>query len=155
MSAAFTVRRGGDRDFAFVLDLGLRTVGDSVSALRPAPAELARIAYQRLVEFVREQSHVVLIAESAVEPLGFLLLLDSLPDEVTGLPQAFVAYMAVEPHARRGGVGRALLGAAEALARERGLPHFSLMVTEDNAPARQLYAQAGYATERRLLSKTL
>jgi hypothetical protein len=29
------------------------------------------------------------------------------------------------------------------------------MVTEDNAAARELYAQAGYATERRLLCKRL
>jgi hypothetical protein len=31
----------------------------------------------------------------------------------------------------------------------------ALMVTEDNLAARELYAQAGYATERRLLCKAL
>ena len=82
-------------------------------------------------------------------------MLDTLDDEVSGLPQGFIAYMAVEPSARRTGVARALLAAAEARARERGLPHIALMVTEDNAPARELYAQAGYRTERRLLCKTL
>jgi ribosomal protein S18 acetylase RimI-like enzyme len=63
--------------------------------------------------------------------------------------------MAVEPsHARRG-IGRALLDAVEALARERGIPHLSLMVTDENAAARALYDRAGFATERRLLTKAL
>ena len=84
-----------------------------------------------------------------------MLLIEDLPDEVTALPQAFVAYMAVEPHARRRGVAAKLLAAAEEAARERGLSHLALMVTEENGPARELYAQAGYATERRLLCKAL
>jgi ribosomal protein S18 acetylase RimI-like enzyme len=82
-------------------------------------------------------------------------MLTDLPDEVTGSEQGFVAYMAVEPDARRHGVGKALLTAAEDAARARGLPFVSLMVTESNASARELYAQAGYVTERRLLCKAL
>jgi len=82
-------------------------------------------------------------------------MLNDLPDEVTGMPQGFIAYMAVEPEARRHGVGRQLLLAAEEQARARGLPVVALMVTEDNVAARELYAQAGYRTERRLLCKTL
>jgi ribosomal protein S18 acetylase RimI-like enzyme len=78
-----------------------------------------------------------------------------LPDEVTLEPQAFIAYMAVEPHARRQGVAAALLAGAEAAARERGRTHVALMVTEENDAARELYAQAGYFTERRLLCKIL
>ena len=149
------LRRGTDDDRAFVLDLGLRTVGDSLSERRPAPLPLAQVSYERLLDFVTGQSAVTLIAESSFERLGFLLVLDSLPDEVTSLPQAFVAYMAVEPHARRQGIGRALLAAAEAVARERNLPFLALMVTEDNIPARALYAQGGFETERRLLCKRL
>ena len=103
-----------------------------------------------------DRSHVLLIAQDDVDgPLGFLLMLDDLPDEVTGLLQGFVAYMAVEPDARRRGVGARLLAAAEDAARVRGLPFMALMVTEDNDAARELYAQAGYATERRLLCKPL
>jgi ribosomal protein S18 acetylase RimI-like enzyme len=150
-----TVRFGTKSDEDFVFDLGLRTVADSVSEIRSAPPEMARLSYERLVAFAREQSHVILIAETTLERLGFAIMLDAMPDEVTGLSQGFVAYMAVEPHARRRGVGRALLAAVEEAARERGLPHVALMVTEENAPARQLYAQAGYVTERRLLCKAL
>lgn len=156
LNATFALRPGDARDLPFVLDLGRRTTLDSVSALRtPAPA-LLDASFERLVEFAMERAHVLLLAEDDLEgSLGFLLMLDELPDEVTGLEQGFIAYMAVEPDARRRGVGARLLRAAEDAARVRGLPYMALMVTEDNAAARELYAQAGYATERRLLCKAL
>ena len=156
LNPTFALRRGDARDLAFVLELGKRTTPDSVSALRtPAPA-LLEASFAHLVEFVMERSHVLLVAEDDLEgKLGFLLMLDDLPDEVTGLPQGFIAYMAVEPDARRRGVAVRLLGEAENAARALGLPCMALMVTEDNLAARELYAQAGYATERRLLCKPL
>ncbi len=139
-------------DHAFVLDLGRRTGHDSVSAFRDAPQDAIETSYERLVEFVTGRSHVLLIAETDLDgALGFLLMLDDIPDEVTGLSQAFIAYMAVEPQARRSGVAARLLSAAEHAARVRGLSNLALMVTEDNLAARELYAQAGFATERRLL----
>lgn len=128
---------------------------DSLSSLRGAPEPLVFASYARLIDFALDQSHVLLVAASGLERLGFLVMLDSLPDEVTGLPQAFVAFMAVEPHSRRRGIAASLLKAAEDVARERGLGFVSLMVTEDNAAARELYAQAGYVTERRMLCKPL
>jgi len=150
------LRAGGSADRPFVLDLGRRTVVDSVSALRQAPAPLVESSYERLIEFSFERSYVLLIAENDLEGrVGFLLMLDEMPDEVTGLPQGFVAYMAVEPDARRHGIATQLLAAAENAARARGLPYVALMVTEDNAPARVFYAHAGYTTERRLLCKRL
>ncbi|GAC1304065.1 MAG: hypothetical protein NVS2B3_14040 [Vulcanimicrobiaceae bacterium] len=156
MNGRVTLRRGGPADRAFVLDLGRRTSVDSVSSLRATPLGPVEANYERLVAYVFDGSYVLLVAENGFDgPLGFCLMLDTLPDEVSGMPQGFVAYMAVEPSARRQGIARALLAAAERAARERGLPHLALMVTEENAPARELYAQAGYATERRLLCKRL
>lgn len=142
-----------DRDF--VKRLGEQSVMPSVGSLRPASEAKAREAFDRLCEVVEGQSHVTLIAQRNGERVGFLLLLDELPDEVTLLPQAFIAYMAVEPSLRRNGVGAALLAAAEDEARRRGLPYMALMVTEENADARRLYARFGYYTERRLLCKPL
>ncbi|MGA8099665.1 MAG: GNAT family N-acetyltransferase [Candidatus Cybelea sp.] len=142
-------------DRAFVKDLGRRCVMSSVGSLRPAPGANAREAFDRLCEVVESQSHVTLIASRNGEPVGFLLLLDNLPDEVTLLPQAFVAYMAVEPSSRKAGVGAALLAAAEDEARRRGLPYMALMVTDENAPALGLYERSGYRAERRLLCKPL
>ena len=150
------VRQGGPPDHPFVLDLGRRVAMTSVSSLRPAMRPLVELSYDKLLEFVLRQSHVVLVACDDDRRLGFLLLLDQLPDEVTMAPQAFVAYMAVEEFvARRQGVGRALLEAAEAIARERGLPNLAMMVTEENTAALELYTSCGYQTERRLLCKPL
>lgn len=145
--------RGDDR--AFVLDLGRRTVGSSVAPDRPAPGVVVEVALERLIESVETRSHAAIIAESDGARAGFLLMIEDLPDEITSLPQAFVAYMAVEPALQARGVGKKLLEAAEREARGHGLPYICLMVTEENAPARALYAAAGYHTERRLLCKAL
>jgi ribosomal protein S18 acetylase RimI-like enzyme len=153
---SIALRRGGAADRSFVLDLGSRTSLDSMSALRTVPAPLVETSFEHLVDFAFERQYVLLIAERDLDgPVGFLLMLDDLPDEVTAMPQGFIAYMAVEPDARRRKVAAKLLAAAEDAARVRGLPHMALMVTEDNAAARELYAQAGYVTERRLLCKPL
>jgi len=142
-------------DRLFIETLGKRTVMDSVSAgRRPEPASVLE-SYDRLLEIVESQSHAIYIAEVADERAGFLLMLDQLPDEVTGEPQAFIAYMAVELRFRGAGIGAALLQRAEDEARQRNLPYMALMVTEENAPARALYERAGFVTERRLLCKAL
>jgi ribosomal protein S18 acetylase RimI-like enzyme len=156
MSAQITMRQGSAADRAFVLDLGSRTSIDSVSSMRAASEALVRGSFEQLVAYAFARSYVLEIAETALDgPVGFVLMLNDLPDEVTGMPQGFIAYMAVEPESRRHGVARQLLLAAEEQARVRGLPVVALMVTEDNVAARELYAQAGYRTERRLLCKTL
>jgi ribosomal protein S18 acetylase RimI-like enzyme len=155
MNDAIAIRRGTVRDRAFVIDLGRRVSPTSVSSLRIALPPLVEGAYERLVEYVLAREHDVLIAEADGSPAGFALLIYDLPDEITLTEQAFVAYMAVEPEQQRRGVGRELLGSIEAHARERGLPYLSLMVTEDNAAARELYAAAGFTTERRMMTKTL
>ncbi|HXP93605.1 MAG TPA: GNAT family N-acetyltransferase [Candidatus Binatia bacterium] len=155
MNAAVAIRTGDDRDRAFIVDLGGRTVMDSVSRFRDAIPAMAQVSLERLVDFVYTQPHVILIAEDGSTPQGFLLLLDGMPDEVTLAPQAFVAYMAVEPEARRKGIGAALLAEAERIARERNLPTIAMMVTEENGPALRLYERAGFITERRLMCKPL
>lgn len=136
-------------------DLGRRTASSSVSDVRAPDKVTLDASFERLFEFTFGQSHVLLVAEENSQALGFVLFLDKLLDEVSGLPQAFVAYAAVEPHARRRGIGKALFIAAEDAARARGLPHITFMVTEENVAARELYAHLGYRTERRQLCKTL
>jgi ribosomal protein S18 acetylase RimI-like enzyme len=127
----------------------------SVSPYRTVMNSLVALSYEKLLDFIFAQSHTILIADDEERRVGFLLLLDALPDEVSMAPQAFVAYMAVEPEVQRRGIGRALLNAAEGLARERGLPTIAMMVTESNVPALDLYTSSGYRTERRLLCKQL
>ena len=142
-------------DHDFVQALGRRSVMSSVGSLRSTTEPAAGAAFERLCEIVAGQSHVTLIAHEKGERLGFALLLDELPDEVTLMDQGFIAYMAVEPKWQGTGVGTALLAAAEDEARRRGLPFMALMVTEENEAGRRLYERAGYRTERRLLCKPL
>lgn len=153
--ALTAIRVGDQRDREFVRDLGTRVAMTSASPFRPVVGSLVVLAYDKLLEFIYAQSHVTLIADEDGKRAGFLLLLDMLPDEVSMSPQAFVAYMAVEPEHQRRGIGRALLNAAEGIARERGLPTIAMMVTEGNLPALELYSASGYRTERRLLCKPL
>jgi ribosomal protein S18 acetylase RimI-like enzyme len=150
-----SVRDATPADRAYIADLGRRTVAASVAAFRKAPDAMVRSSYDRLLEIVYSQSFVGLIAHDEATPIGFLLMLDELPDEVTSSEQGFIAYMAVEPSCRQRGAGAALLAAAEDEARRRGLPYMGLMVTQDNVAARTLYERAGYVTERRLLCKEL
>jgi ribosomal protein S18 acetylase RimI-like enzyme len=155
MTPAISIRVGDVRDREFVRDLGRRVAATSVSAIRPAPLALVELAYDRLIGYIFGHSFDLLIAADDSRRLGFLLLLRDMPDEVTATEQAFVAYMAVEPDARRQGIGAALLQGAEDLARAAGLGFLSLMVTEDNAAARTLYERVGLRTERRMLTKAL
>jgi ribosomal protein S18 acetylase RimI-like enzyme len=155
MKASVAVRRGSSADRDFVLDLGRRSSASSVSAVRAARFPDVTLAFDRLVEFVFGREHECLIAIEDEAPVGFLLMLYDVPDEVTLAEQAFIAYTAVEPFARGRGVGRALLEVAESLARQHGRPAISLMVTEDNLPARALYDSAGFVTERRMMTKPL
>lgn len=152
---AVVVREGRTGDRPFVEDLGKRTMTDSVAKFRYVNEAMLEASYEGLLDFVFRQSHVLLVAEHEGRRAGFILMLDTMPDEVTRMPQGFVAYMAVEPPVRGCGIGSRLLAAAEDEARRRGLPYMGLMVTEDNAAARALYERAGYLTERRLLCKPL
>ena len=155
MESGLKIRAADAADDAFVRDLGGREALSSMSAYRSAPLPMVRASYDRLLEIVNDQPHTALIACDEDRRAGFLLMLEAMPDEVTGVPQGFVAYMAVEPGERRRGVGAALLAAAENEAKRLGLPYMALMVTEDNLAARALYESTGYVTERRLLCKKL
>ena len=155
MTDGVAVRQGDPDDHDFVRDLSRRTAVSSVSAVRVARYDDVLDSVDRLADFVFARKHDALIAECEGERVGFLLLLYDVPDEVTLTQQAFVAYTAVEPHARGAGVGRALLVAAEAHARAMGLGYMSLMVTEENSVARDLYERSGFVTERRMMTKPL
>lgn len=60
------------------------------------------------------------------------------------LDEAEILTLAVAPAARRRGLGRRLTDAAADLAVARGATRLFLEVAEDNAPARALYAAAGF-----------
>ena len=150
---AITVRRAQPGDFAFIESLGAATAGTSISRIREVPLNVVVGSFRHLLDHCRSRASLALIAERDRRPCGFLILLTDAVDEVTQLPQGFVAYMAVAPDVRRAGAARALLRVAEEEARRLGLPHLSLMVTVDNAAARRLYASSGFLEERAQLTK--
>jgi ribosomal protein S18 acetylase RimI-like enzyme len=150
------VRRGRPGDHAYIEALGTETAQSGVSKIRAVSGDVAALAFRRLLAFCEQRQRTVqLIAESESVPVGFLILIADIPDDVTQMPQAFVAYMAVEPIARRRGAARMLLAEAEREARNLGLPHLSLMVTSDNTAARALYDAAGFVEERVIMTKPL
>ncbi|URW76158.1 GNAT family acetyltransferase [Sphingomonas donggukensis] len=57
--------------------------------------------------------------------------------------RGWVYYLAVAPDARRGGVGRALMAAAEDWLRARGCVKIQLMVRGDNVAAAAFYESLG------------
>lgn len=60
--------------------------------------------------------------------------------------------IAVDSHARRTGVGRALLGTVEQWARERGAEYLRLSSGEGRADAHQFYSAGGLTQSRRQIT---
>ena len=100
----------------------------------------------------------VLVAEDAgadgATPLGFVHLITQ-TDYFTGEPHGHVSILVVSPEGEGRGIGRALLAASEAWARERGYALLSLNVFEGNRRARALYDRAGYTPETIKMVKVL
>lgn len=80
-----------------------------------------------------------------------------MPETLIQLPRAVaaVAHLVVRAHYRHQGIGRALLGAAEGWARERGFTEIELGVWEFNRSAIAFYEQQGYTILSRLMTKSL
>lgn len=79
-----------------------------------------------------------LLVEEGDRPVGFILC-----RAMAG--EAEVLTLAVDPAARRRGLGRALVEAALGAARMAGAEAMFLEVAHDNAPALALYEAAGFA----------
>ena len=87
-------------------------------------------------------------------PLGCLWQGEAI-DQRTGLKQAYVFLIYVEPAHRRQGLGAALMAHAQAWAKRQGYRQIGLQVFEDNQPALTLYQKLGYAPQARWLSLDL
>lgn len=76
-------------------------------------------------------------------PAG-LVVLRYRPAIWTDALECWLAELYVVPSQRRRGLGRALLDAAIADARQRGADRLELAASDDNSPARALYESRGF-----------
>ncbi|UHQ20974.1 GNAT family N-acetyltransferase [Lysobacter sp. KIS68-7] len=106
------------------------------------PSDLPR-AQAFLRERLERKESTILLAMRDGQAAGFTQLYPMFSSVRTArlwvLNDLFVA-----EHARRFGVGHALLDAAAAFAREQGAAGLMLETMRDNAPARALYRAAGW-----------
>jgi len=115
--------------------------GASVSFMLPLPREKAHAYWRGVAQSAARGERAVL---AAVDPLGTIvgtvqLILD-LPENQPH--RGDLAKMLVHRRARRGGVGAALLAAAEECAREEG--RTLLVLDTANAEAARLYERHGW-----------
>ncbi|HKA13528.1 MAG TPA: GNAT family N-acetyltransferase [Myxococcota bacterium] len=124
----------------------------------PPGAEIADAYLDSMLSRCREFEGVVLVAEEAGAVVGFLTLWtrfrSSEPDDDPS-EHGFVSDLVVSAPHRRRGIGRSLLNAAQARAREAGARVVRLSVKAGNAGARSLYEAEGFAAREICLEKRL
>ncbi len=89
---------------------------------------------------VANETSVILLAHSEAELVASVL---------TGFDghRGWVYYLAVAPDARKRGLGKKMMEAAEAWLRERNAPKIQLMVRDDNEAAIGFYKALGYEVQ--------
>ncbi len=73
----------------------------------------------------------------------------------TGEQDGYIGELVVAEHASRRGIGRALITAAEAWARDHGLENLTLLTGVFNTEARAFYASLGFAEEEVRLTRRI
>lgn len=95
--------------------------------------------------FLESEGHHLLIAFVRREPVGFVSGYELVhPDKAV---EMFLYELGVAEAARGRGVGRALVEALAAIARERGCRGMWVLTDEANTAARQTYTRAGATIE--------
>jgi GNAT superfamily N-acetyltransferase len=142
------VRAAAPADEAFILRLTDQLGAFAVPRWRTA-AEIAAADHIILLDALHEPEPEtsLLVAEAEPEhPLGYVFC-STREDYFTHERHAHVEVLAVEPAAQGKGIGRLLMGAAEAWARSRGYRRITLNVFAQNDRARQVYQHFGYQPE--------
>lgn len=105
-----------------------------------------------------EDSDILIARDGEGTVLGFALVrCQNTPEYPSFVPRRYAALMdlAVEESHRRQGVGRALLEAVKAWARDKGAEFVELGVLSENLPAIRLYEGFGFAERRRVMELEL
>jgi len=115
---------------------------DAYRVFYRSPSDLAAAERFLRERFARRDSHLF-VAPAATGLAGFTQLYPSFSS--VSMARIYVLNdLFVDPAARRGGVGRALLEAAHDFARSQGAVRVSLETARDNATAQRLYEAVGY-----------
>lgn len=104
------------------------------------------------------EDSALIVADRGGAIVGFARLQARLaPDTPYHRPRRWVEVdtLAVLSEVQRGGVGRALMLAAESWARERGIAEIELNVYEFNRRAIAFYERIGYVTQSRRMRRSL
>ena len=139
----FEVRALQADEWELFRDLRLRSLEDAPDAFRPTLAEEQALSDDEWID---------LVASTVEHPRGLLLVAEQGGGAV-GVAFArvgedgtttHVGAMWVEPQARGGGVGRALLDEGLTWGRNQGSARAELWVTDGNNSATRLYGAAGF-----------
>ncbi|MFZ5555919.1 MAG: GNAT family N-acetyltransferase [Pseudomonadota bacterium] len=90
----------------------------------------------------------VLVARDGAAQVIAMVTAQLVVSTAEGAPSAWIEDMVVAKAHRRGGVGRALIDAALAWARQKGATRAQLLVDLDNVPALACYERLGWAATR-------
>lgn len=112
---------------------------DALVALETTTFAYDRMSARQIRHHLNNPSAAVIVADDGAGVLGSALLFLR-----RGARRARLYSLATRAAARGRGVGRALLAAAEASARERGYAWLTLEVRRDNDAAVRLYETNGY-----------
>lgn len=95
---------------------------------------------------------VFVAAEAGSQPAGFIeLSIRDFADGCDSMPIPHIEGWYVEPAARRNGVGRDLMRAAEAWARERGFTEIASDTEVENVDSQHAHARCGFEETERLV----
>jgi len=100
-----------------------------------------------------DPGHAVLVAELEGSVVGFVTL--SPTHHWSGEPEASIGELVVSPEAEGRGIGRALVEAVMARARESGCTRISVSTGAANDRARALYRRLGFEDEDVATSRAL
>lgn len=141
------------------------TIRDAVLGDAPALTRLNQAAMgydypeaetgRKLEALLSDGRNKILVAETEGRLLGYLHLVDY--DVLYAEHMKNIMGIAVDPDCRRRGIGRALLTAGEAWARENGASAVRLVSGEERTGAHRFYQALGYVCGKRQLNfkKTL
>ena len=107
-----------------------------------APAEMTR----RLTVLLPNERHCIAVAASGKRLLGWMHVEHRFALE--GGDRAELMGLVVDSSARRGGVGRKLVGAAETWALSRGLPSLTVRSNAAREHSHPFYEALGYARQK-------